>query len=113
MKILSLSQIEALAVSLYIGSDEIIISSEFVQPLLSVTVIIYVPPVETCHGMSVLPVFHKYVYGVVPPDTTAVRAIESPLQKAVSLPSNTEGKENTVSVVVITLSQLFAASKVS
>ncbi len=44
----------------------------FVQPLLSVTVTELLPGVVSCAWLVVSLFDHKYVYGAVPPEATAV-----------------------------------------
>jgi hypothetical protein len=53
-----------------------------VQPLLSVTVIVYVPAVNPATVVVVCPLLHEYVYGPVPPVTpvTDTLPVAPPLQ---------------------------------
>ena len=50
-----------------------------VQPLASVTVTLYVPPVRLVAVAVVCELFHSYVYGVVPPfAVTVAEPVELP-----------------------------------
>jgi hypothetical protein len=54
-----------------VGTDvvEIVLLLLVLQPFASVTVTMYVPAATLDKDVPVLPVFHKYVYGDVPPVT--------------------------------------------
>ena len=49
------------------GGDKIVMVCTFVQFTLFVIVIVYVPAARLFKSCVVAPVFHKYVYGQLPP----------------------------------------------